>query len=208
MSLRAGDVSDEIRAMVREELPEVEEIGDPELRDKVIEAWATALAGSSFNAIAEIEPSGNPGVNTLRRGTQTDHIRGVTRLAMKMADELLSSLPDLEVDRDILLAGVLCHDVGKPWEFDPDNRERWQHAPRAAGLPSIRHPAYGAHICLSVGLPEEVAHCAAAHSGEGELLVRSLENTIIHHADYAFWSIARAGDLLVPESVARHKVWI
>jgi hypothetical protein len=91
---------------------------------------------------------------------------------------------------------------------DPDNRERWQRAPRAAGLPSIRHPAYGAHICLSVGLPEEVAHCAAAHSGEGELLVRSLENTIIHHADYAFWSIARAGDLLVPESVARHKVWI
>jgi putative nucleotidyltransferase with HDIG domain len=208
MKLRAEGVSEELRAGVRKELPEVEEIRDPELRDKVIEAWARALAGSSFNAISEIEPSGNPGVNTLKRGTQTDHIRGVTRLAMKIADELASILPDLEVDRDVLIAGALCHDVGKPWEFDPDNRERWQRAPRAAGLPSIRHPAYGAHICLSVGLPEEVAHCAAAHSGEGELLVRSLENTIIHHADYAFWGIARAGDLLVPESVARHKVWI
>jgi hypothetical protein len=51
-----------------------------------------------------------------------------------------------------------------------------------------------------------VAHCAAAHSGEGELLVRSLENTIIHHADYAFWGIARAGGLLKPESIAELKV--
>jgi putative nucleotidyltransferase with HDIG domain len=207
MSLGEG-VTDELRERVREELPEAQEIRDPDLRDKVIEAWATALAGSSFNAIGDIEPSGNPGVNTLKLGSQTDHIRGVTRLAMKMADELATILPDLEVDRDILIAGALCHDVGKPWEFDPDNRERWQRSPRAAGLPSIRHPAFGAHVCLSVGLPEAVAHCAAAHSGEGELLVRSLENTIIHHADYAFWGIARAGDLLVPESIARHKVWI
>ena len=195
-----------LRARVRDELPEVEEISDPELRAKVVEAWALALAGSSFSSIAEIEPSGNPGVNTLKRGRQTDHIRGVTRLAMALADELQAVLPDLQVNRDLLIAGALCHDVGKPWEFDPENRRRWEARPRAAGLPSIRHPAYGVHICLTVGLPEEVAHCAAAHSGEGELLVRSLENTIIHHADYAFWGIARAGDLLVPESIAELKV--
>jgi putative nucleotidyltransferase with HDIG domain len=197
---------DALRERVREELPEVEQIADPELRAKVIEAWALALARSSFSSIAEIEPSGNPGVNTLRRGKQTDHIRGVTRLAMALADELQAVLPDLKVNRDLLIAGALCHDVGKPWEFDPENRRRWEADPRAAGLPSIRHPAYGVHICLTVGLPEEVAHCAAAHSGEGELLVRSLENTIIHHADYAFWGIARAGDLLVPETVAELKV--
>jgi putative nucleotidyltransferase with HDIG domain len=208
MTRQVENVTDELRARVREELPEVEEIGDAALRERVVEAWATALARSSFNAISEIEPSGNPGVNTLKRGTQTDHIRGVTRLAMKIADELASILTDLEVDRDVLIAGALCHDIGKPWEFDPENRERWKRRPHAAGLPSIRHPAYGAHICLSVGLPEEVAHCVAAHSGEGELLVRSLENTIIHHADYAFWGIAQAGDLLEPESIRRHKVWI
>ena len=70
----------------------------------------------------------------------------------------------------------------------------------------MRHPAFGVHVCFTAGLPEEVAHCAAAHSGEGELLVRSLENTIVHHADYAFWAVCRAGDLLVPESVAELKV--
>jgi putative nucleotidyltransferase with HDIG domain len=204
--LGPGKVTDELRAKVREELPEAAEIRDLELRERVIEAWALALASSSFRAIAEIEPSGNPGVNTLKRGTQTDHIRGVTRLAIAIADQLSSQLPDLRIDRDILIAGALCHDIGKPWEFDPKNRERWESRPRRAGLPSIRHPAFGVHVCLTVGLPEEVAHCAAAHSGEGELLVRSLENTIVHHADYAFWGIARAGDLLVPESIAELKV--
>jgi putative nucleotidyltransferase with HDIG domain len=197
-----GKVTDELRAKVREELPEAVEIRDPKVRDRVIEAWALALASSSFRAIAEIEPSGNPGVNTLRRGTQTDHIRGVTRLAMRIADEMSALMPDLDVDRDLVIAGALCHDVGKPWEFDPKNRRRWEKDPRAAGLPSVRHPAYGVHVCFTVGLPEEVAHCAAAHSGEGELLVRSLENTIVHHADYAFWAVCRAGDLLMPETLA------
>jgi putative nucleotidyltransferase with HDIG domain len=200
------EISDELRARVRVELPEVEEITDDDLRAGVIEAWAMALAKSSFDAIGEIEPSGNPGVNTLKHGSQTDHIRGVTRLAIKMADEMSALMPALQIKRDLLIAGALCHDVGKPWEFDPENRKRWEGNPRAAGLPSIRHPAFGVHICLTVGLPEEVAHCAAAHSGEGELLVRSLENTIVHHADYAFWGICRAGDMLVPESVAELKV--
>ena len=195
-------VTDELRARVRAELPEVEEIRDPELRHRVIEAWALALAASSFGAIADIEASGNPGVNRLKRGSQTDHIRGVTRMALALAEQLQAQLPDLAIDRDVLVAGALCHDVGKPWEFDPANRRRWEADPRAAGLPSIRHPAFGVHVCLTVGLPEEVAHCAAAHSGEGELLVRSLENTIVHHADYAFWGIARAANLLVPETIA------
>jgi putative nucleotidyltransferase with HDIG domain len=199
-------VTDELRARVRTELPEVEEIRNPELAAKVVEAWALALASSSFGAIAEIEPSGNPGLNTLKRGSQTDHIRGVTRMAMALAEQLSGLLPDLRIDRDLLIAGALCHDIGKPWEFDPENRRRWEGKPRRAGLPSIRHPAFGVHVCLSVGLPEEVAHCAAAHSGEGELLVRSLENTIVHHADYAFWAVCRAGDLLVPETLAELKV--
>ena len=189
--------TDALRAKVQEELPEVEEISDPELRKMVVEAWATALGGSSsFGAISEIRPSGNPDTPPLKTGTQTDHIRGVTRLAIAIADEMTAMFPDLKINRDLLIAGALCHDVGKPWEFDPENQARWKAAPRAVGLPSIRHPAYGVHICLSVGLPEAVAHMAGAHSGEGELVVRSLENTVVHHADYAFWGTLEAGGLL------------
>jgi putative nucleotidyltransferase with HDIG domain len=199
------EVTDELRATVRRELPEIEDIRDEDLRAKVIEAWALCLACSSFDSIDAIEPAANPGVNRLKKGKQSDHIRGVTRMAVVVADEMCALQPDLKVDKDILIAGALCHDVGKPFEFDPENRKRWEAHPYNAGLPAIRHPAFGVHICLTVGLPEEVAHCAAAHSGEGELVVRSLENTIIHHVDYAFWNVCRAGNLLVPETMAALK---
>ena len=190
------EVTDQLRQQVRAELPEVEEIVDSELREKVIEAWATALAGSKFESIGEIRPSGNPNTPPLKRGTQTDHIRCVTILAIRIADEMTAMFPELKVNRDIVVAGALCHDVGKPWEFDSDNQARWRGSPGATGWPSIRHPAYGVHICLSVGLPEEVAHIAGAHSGEGELIVRSLENTIVHSADHTFWPVMAAGGLL------------
>jgi len=189
-------VSDELRAKVREELPEVEEIADGDLRAKVIEAWATALAESSFRTISEIKPSGNPDTPPLTSGTQADHMRGVACIAMGIADALSKRLPDFTVNRDIVVAGALCHDVGKPWEFDPKNQARWKASPRGAGFPSLRHPPYGAHICLRVGLPEEVAHVACCHSGEGELVKRSLEATIVHHADHAFWRVAQAAGLL------------
>ena len=89
-----SQVTDALRTQVREELREVEEIQDPELREKVIEAWALAIARSTFTAIGDIAPSGNPGVMTLKRGTQVDHLRGVTRLAMGMADELTATFPN------------------------------------------------------------------------------------------------------------------
>jgi putative nucleotidyltransferase with HDIG domain len=203
--LQRRDVTDQLRATVRKELPEVLDIQDQDLREKVVEAWALALAHSSFSSIDQIEPAANPGVNRLKDGRQSDHIRGVTRMAVAVAEQMGALMPDLQVNRDILIAGALCHDVGKPFEFDPDNRRRWEADPYASGLPAIRHPAFGVHICLTVGLPEEVAHCAVAHSGEGELVVRSLENTIIHHVDYAFWNVCRAGHLLVPETLAALK---
>ncbi len=186
----------ELLSKVQDELPEVSEIADPDLREKVVEAWAVALEESSFNSISEIRPSGNPDTKPLKVGTQADHIRGVTRLAIRIADELMDMFPDLRIHRDLVVAGALCHDVGKPWEFDPLNQSRWTAEPVATGWPSIRHPAYGVHICLNVGLPEAVAHIAGAHSGEGEQVQRSLENTVVHHADRAFWRVLDAGGLL------------
>jgi putative nucleotidyltransferase with HDIG domain len=197
-----AEVTEALRRQIRGELPEVEEIRDADLRGRVVEAWALAIARSGFVSIRDIPPAGNPGQMVLTRGDQTDHIRGVTRLAMRMAEEMAALNPDLAIDRDVVVAGGLCHDVGKPWEFDPENRRRWEAAPRAVGLPSIRHPAYGVHICLTVGLPEAVAHIAGAHSGEGELVVRSLEGTIVHLADIGYWTMALAGGLIRPETVS------
>ena len=201
----AQAVTDAHRRQVREELPEVALIGDRGLQEKVVEAWAYALVNSSFTSIRDIPPAGNPDVNEAKRGDQTDHLRGVTRLAIGIAKEMASAYPELGIDTDVIIAGGLVHDVGKAWEFDPANRDRWKRSQKRFGRPSVRHPAYGAHICLSVGLPEEIAHIAMAHSGEGELLVRSLECMIVHQADYTFWNTLLAGGLLKPDTVAADK---
>lgn len=198
-------ITDALRAQVLEELPELAQIGDADLKAKAIEAWALALARSSFTSIREIPPAGNPDVMEARRGDQTDHLRGVTRLAIGIAEEMQTAYPELAIDRDVIIAGGLLHDVGKAWEFDPENRKRWKASQKRYGKPSIRHPGYGAHICLTVGLPEEVAHIAMAHSGEGELLVRSLECMIVHQADYTFWNTLLAGGMLKPETVQAAK---
>ena len=171
------------------------------MQEKAVEAWAFALAHSSFKSIRDIPPAGNPDTNEAKRGDQTDHLRGVTRLAIGIAKEMGAAYPELAIDMDVIIAGGLVHDVGKAWEFDPVNRQRWKASQKQSGRPSIRHPAYGAHICLTVGLPEEVAHIAMAHSGEGELLVRSLECMIVHQADYTFWNTLLAGGQLKPETV-------
>ena len=191
---------DALRTRVRAELPEISEIQDRELAEKVVEAWALALSRSSFEEIAGIPASGNPDTPPLKTGTQTDHIRGVTRLAIAIADELGQQFQELPIDRDLVIAAALCHDVGKPWEFDPKNQTRWSNNRIRTGWPSIRHPGYGVHICLTVGLPEEIAHVAGGHSGEGELVQRSLTNMIVHQADYTFWGVLRAGNLLKDET--------
>ena len=196
-----GGVSNELRAQVKEELPEIGQIENEGLREKCVMAWAYALAHSSFTSIKQIAPSGNPDVNEAKRGDQTDHLRGVTRLAHAIASEMQASYPELDIDMDVVIAGGLLHDVGKAWEFDPERRERWAREQKRFGRPSIRHPAMGAHICLTVGLPEEIAHIAMAHSGEGELLVRSLECMIVHQADYTFWNTLIAGGQIKPETV-------
>ena len=190
---------DELRAGVRKSFPELEEIGDAELRDKVVEAWAFALSQTEFARIEEIRASGNPTTPAMKSGTQADHLRGVTRMALSLARELEAVAGPLGIDRDLLIACGLCHDVGKPFEFSPRNQARWREDPAAVGYPSIRHPVYGVHVALTVGLPEAVVHAAGAHSGEGERVVRSLENTIVHCADVAFWAILeRAGALEDP----------
>ena len=189
-------ISDELRQSVILSLPELNEIRDDDLRSQVVDAWAYSLGHSSFKSIDEIRPSGNPDSDKLKVGTQTDHICGVTQLAIVIADSMAKQFPQLPIDRDMLVACALCHDVGKPYEFDPKNQERWRSDPATSGFPAIRHTQYGTHVCLTIGLPEEVCHAAGCHSGEGELVNRSLHVTIVHHADHAFWASLRVSGQL------------
>ncbi|WP_426955444.1 HD domain-containing protein [Muricoccus radiodurans] len=194
------EITAAMRDGVLEDLPELADLGNEELRRKSVEAWCLALSETAFHRVSDIPGEANPGMFALRRGTQATHLRGVTRIALALMDEFAGMDEGVRIDRDIVLAGGLLHDVGKAWEFDPGNRARWTADPSGSGLPPMRHPVYGAHLCIAAGLPEEVAHIALAHSLEGENLIRSLECLIVQRADHLWWSIAGGCGLLQPES--------
>ena len=194
-------INDALRRSVMDDLPELADIGDTDLRRQAIEAWAFALSHSSFGRISDIPPGGNPGMNVLKRGSQADHLRGVARLALQIVDTFIAQRPEVSINRDVVLCGALCHDVGKCYEFDPENLARWEHDPAATGQPTLRHTVFGTYVCLAVGLPEEIAHIACAHSLEGQHIGVSSECMIVRHADHTYWSVAGTLGLLTPESL-------
>jgi putative nucleotidyltransferase with HDIG domain len=198
--LAQNEVTDALRATIRKELqPELDEIHSETMRDRVVEAWAVAIAHTTFSCISDLRGSGMWNTDRLIRGTQADHLRGVAAIAIQIAHALKQQFPELPVDRDILVAGALCHDVGKPYEYDPAKRARRKALPSKAGWPIFRHPPYGMHVCLTVGLPEEVAQIALGHSYEGEVLARSPECTIVHYADKSYWQTLRISGLMVDD---------
>jgi putative nucleotidyltransferase with HDIG domain len=190
---------DQLREGVRKLLPEVNEIRDKDLREKVVEAWAISLSESEFASIDDIPAQATPQHPLFRegQGTQSGHFRGVARIAAGIADGFEAMHPTVRIDRDLLWACALCHDLGKPYEMSPRNQERWKKDVASYGYPAIRHSVYGVHVALLAGLPEVVAHTAGAHSGEGELIQRSLLNTIVHFADHCYWHLVDRAGLLV-----------
>ena len=186
------NIDETVRQGVIESLPEARQIKDKELLGKVYDAWALSLSESGYRKLEEIPNSGTPDTDIAKTGTQADHLRGVARIAAAIAKDLNAAFEDFNVDMDEVIAGGLCHDLGKPFEYA--NQQRWASDPRITGKPSIRHTVYGVHVALTAGLPEKIAHIAGAHSLEGEYVERSLAAEIVYYADHAFWGLlAKAG---------------
>jgi 23S rRNA maturation-related 3'-5' exoribonuclease YhaM len=194
-------ITEATRSGVIADFPELALIPDATLRAKAVEAWSYSLCCSDFQRITDLPAEGNPGAPVLRQGTQADHVRGVVRYAKAIAEEFAQSYPQVVIDWDILFAGAVCHDVGKPYEFDPANRARWRAAPGDSGEPTFRHSVFGMHVCLMVGLPEEVAHIAVGHSFEGQYMGVSAECMIVRQADHGWWHLAGALGLITPDSI-------
>lgn len=194
-------ITEETRNGVLEDFPEISQIADENIRKGVVEAWSHALCCSDFERISDIPPDGNPGAPVLKSGTQADHVRGVFRYAQVIAREFEQTYPQVNIDWAVLLAGAACHDVGKPYEFDPANRKRWALDPAATGQPTFRHSVFGMYICLIAGLPEEIAHIAVGHSFEGNHMGVSAECMIVRQADHGWWHVAGALGLVEEETV-------
>ncbi len=177
---------------IAELLPEIMEIADAGLREKVAAVWSEAITtgaegkGWTFDELRSIPFTLLAGDIDLRF---IEHLRSCARQCMAIADVLNSIFGGrVPIHRDHLLAGALLADVGKPLEFD-----------KVAGKlvkgsfgDMLRHPFSGVAMCYKHNIPPEVMHIVATHSHEGDKVDRSIESIIFHHADFVDFDIAKA----------------
>lgn len=170
-----------MRDIVLKLLPEVNDIRESELRDKVVACWSEAI---EFRGWTEDLLCNIP-FTLLAKNVQImfiDHVRAVCKMCVA-CDEVLDTVHGSKktpVNRDYLIAGALLADVGKLFEFEiiagkPVKSDYGKH---------IRHPFSGVGLAFKHGLPSEVMHIIATHSKEGAGEKRLPESVIFHHCDF------------------------
>ncbi len=167
---------------VRKLWPELEWIKDEQLREKTALTWETALEKSALRAEdLDIIPF------TLLCGpdlkvTFMDHKRCVVHIARASGEKMNEFFgSDLPVNMDVLIAGAILADVGKLLEYELDSDGR---AVQGKYGQYLRHPFSGVSLAEECGVPPEVCHIIAAHAHEGDLVKRTTEAYIVHHADF------------------------
>jgi putative nucleotidyltransferase with HDIG domain len=171
-------MKEEIKAL----WPELEWIRDPELREKTAVTWETALERSVLTAddLTRIPFTLLCGPDL--KVSFMDHKRCVVHIAKESGEKINSFFgKDLPVNMDVLISGAILADVGKLLEYELDAEGR---AVQGKYGQYLRHPFSGVSLAEECGVPPEVCHIIAAHAHEGELVKRTTEAYIVHHADF------------------------
>ena len=162
--------------------PELEWIQDEKLRVQTTQTWQLALDKSvlSMEDLHTIPFTLLCGPNL--KVTFMDHKRAVVHIAreagIKMNEFFKVELP---VNMDVLISGAILCDVGKLLEYELDENG---NAVQGMYGKYLRHPFSGVSLAEQCGVPAEVCHIIAAHAHEGDLVKRSTEAYIVHHADF------------------------
>lgn len=162
--------------------PELDWIRDESLRGNTARTWELALKKSVLKPedlrIIPFTLLAGPNLNV----SFMDHKRAVVHIArecgLKFNEFFKEELP---VNMDVLIAGAILADVGKLLEYELD-----EHGMPIQGKYGeyLRHPFSGVSLAEQCGVLPEVCHIIAAHAAEGDLVKRSTEAYIVHHADF------------------------
>ena len=169
-----------LRSAVKELWPELEWIQSEELRDQVTQTWIRAFE------LSPLEPDDLTRIPfTLLvpncPATFMEHKRCVVHIARRAAESMQEFLGRaLTIDLDTVIAGAILADVGKLLEYERVEGEIRQSERGKA----LRHPFTGVAIAMECGVPDGICHIIAAHAAEGDLVRRSTEAYIVHHADF------------------------
>jgi putative nucleotidyltransferase with HDIG domain len=166
---------------VRQLWPEIDWIEDAQLREQVAKTWALALERGTLkpNDLEQIPFTllvPNCPITFMRHKRCVVHIARASALFMQ--EFMGRALP---VNIDVVIAGAILADVGKLLEYEVGSDGKARQSERGEAL---RHPFTGVALALECGVPDSVCHIIAAHAGEGDLVKRSTEAFIVHHADF------------------------
>jgi putative nucleotidyltransferase with HDIG domain len=162
--------------------PELEWIKDTGLREKTARTWELALSRSVLNP-DDLEKI----PFTLLCGPDLKvsfmaHKRCVVHVAKESGEKMNQFFgEDLPVNMDVLISGAILADVGKLLEYELDKDGNSFQGKYGQYL---RHPFSGVSLAEECGVPPEVCHIIAAHAHEGDLIKRTTEAYIVHHADF------------------------
>jgi putative nucleotidyltransferase with HDIG domain len=110
------------------------------------------------------------------------HKRAVVHIAYESGLKMIEFFKDeLPVNMDVLIAGAILADVGKLLEYELDDKG---NAVQSQYGKYIRHPFSGVSLAEECDIPPEVCHIIATHAGEGDMVKRTTEAYIVHHADF------------------------
>jgi len=162
--------------------PELNWIQDEELREKTAKTWKLALeksvlTGDDLKHIPFTLLCG-PGLKV----SFMDHKRAVVHIAYEAGKKVQEFFGDeLPVNMDVLISGAILADVGKLLEYVLDENG---NAVQGSYGKYLRHPFSGVSLAEACGVPPEVCHIIATHAGEGDMVKRTTEAYLVHHADF------------------------
>ena len=157
-------------------------IQDETLRAQTAKVWENALERSvltvdDLNRIPFTLLAG-PDLKV----TFMDHKRAVVHIAKDSGNQVNKFFKDeLPVDMDVLISGAILCDVGKLLEYELNDKGE---AIQGNYGKYLRHPFSGVSLAEEAGVPASVCHIIATHAGEGDMVKRTTEAYIVHHADF------------------------
>jgi hypothetical protein len=180
MELKIMGTIAELREEILVAIPEINLITDSDLREKTIKVWEEAIRQGGWSLDELLKMPFSVHVENCDI-TFVEHVRTVCKMCIAIADVLQESYGErINLNKDYLVAGALLADVGKLLEYEKKDGEL-----RISELGTrLRHPFIGVALSHNEGIPVEVQHIIATHSKEGEIMKRSSESIIFHHADF------------------------
>lgn len=156
---------------------------DKQLRKKIVEFLENPtfeIDGETYSGLPlQVSPAGLSRHHSYPGG-YIEHVVSTANLALAMCDSV-EKVYHGKVDRDLVIAGVLLHDIFKPATYVVDEDGNYSSTPLAEYLD---HLSLATSELVRRGFPLNIVHVVSSHHGQyGPIRPRTVEALICHLAD-------------------------